>query len=110
MGLDFRAPLGDPIYAAKSGRILYAGDMNGYGQFVEIRHPGGLSTRYAHLSALYVSSGDWVKRGTHLGDCGKTGNAKNPHILPHVHFEIRQNGKSVNPSEGFLDPSLKIES
>lgn len=109
MGLDFREPLGDPVYAAKSGRVVFAGENNGYGNFVEILHPGGLSTRYAHLSALYVGPGDWVWRGFRIGDCGRTGNAKNPQILPHLHFEIRQKGVALNPSDGLLDPSLKVE-
>jgi len=93
--------------AAKSGRVVFAGRDNGYGNIIEIRHPDGLWTRYAHLSELFVREGDWVTQRQAIGKSGKTGNASNPKISPHLHFEIRGKGQALNPVV-FLDPQLKI--
>lgn len=96
-----------PIYASKSGRIAFAGEGKGYGKYVEIAHPDGRSTRYAHLSELCCQRGDWVALGRVIGVSGKTGNASNRHIRPHLHFEIRHLGKSVNPA-GLMDPAVVL--
>lgn len=96
-GLDLLAPEGAAIVAPKSGRVLRAGYEKGYGLFTEIRHANQVTTRYAHLSVLHVRRGDWVKQNRVLGLSGRSGNAKNPSIKPHLHFEIRLNDTPQDP-------------
>lgn len=91
---------GKPYVAAASGTVIYAGwDPNGaaynggYGQMIMIDHGNGFVTLYAHSSALYVSVGQKVQQGEVIGAIGETGWAYGPH----VHFEIRVNGSTVNP-------------
>ena len=94
-GLDIPKPYGTPVYPARSGRVTEAGWHEGYGQLIEIRHPNGESTRYGHLSKIYVHPGQVVERGkTLIGRVGSTGLSTGPHL----HFEVRdKNGKAVNP-------------
>lgn len=106
-GIDVAIPLGEPVVAAKSGRVTIARDSGGYGLLVEIAHPDGLRTRYAHLASLSVSEGDWVNRSQAVGLCGKTGNAREPRMTPHVHFEIRRSGEAADPFAGLLEPSIR---
>jgi murein DD-endopeptidase MepM/ murein hydrolase activator NlpD len=109
-GLDISYPIGKPVLASKSGRISASEEDKGYGLYVEIAHPDGRFSRYAHLSRLKVSKGQWVKEGQPIGLCGKTGNANSPIIKPHVHYEIRDAQKeAVNPRLGLLDPSLNFK-
>lgn len=107
-GLDILAPLSTPVYAAKSGRVTFAGWDKGYGLYIEIAHPDGLFTRYAHLSEVFVRQGDWIFQGSQIALSGRTGNALNIKILPHLHFEIRHPFGAVHPLRGLLDPKLKI--
>ncbi len=108
-GVDLSATVGQPIFASKSGRVVSALEERGYGRWIEILHPDGLRTRYAHLSSIAVKKGDCVRIGQAIGACGKTGNASNPHIKPHLHFEIRSKKNSLNPaSSGLFDPSLTL--
>jgi len=94
-GTDIPKPYGTPVYPARSGRVIEAGWHEGYGQLIEIRHPNGESTRYGHLSKIYVHIGQMVQRGkTLIGRVGSTGLSTGPHL----HFEVRdKNGKAVNP-------------
>ena len=94
-GLDIPKPYGTPVYPARTGRVIEAGWHEGYGQLIEIRHPNGESTRYGHLSKIYVRPGQIVERGkTLIGRVGSTGLSTGPHL----HFEVRdKNGKAVNP-------------
>jgi hypothetical protein len=94
-GLDIPKPYGTPVYPARSGRVIEAGWHEGYGQLIEIRHPNGESTRYGHLSKIYVRIGQIVSRGkTLIGRVGSTGLSTGPHL----HFEVRdKNGRPVNP-------------
>ncbi len=94
-GLDIPKPYGTPVYPARSGRVVEAGWHEGYGQLIEIRHPNGESTRYGHLSKIYVRAGQAVARGrTLIGRVGSTGLSTGPHL----HFEVRdKNGRPVNP-------------
>ena len=101
-GIDLSAPIGQPVFASKSGRVFYAGFDRGYGNYVEILHPDGFSTRYAHLSLLWVKAGDWVPQGSALGRTGKTGNANHKMIKPHLHFEIRYAKTPLNPQTGWM--------
>ena len=97
-GIDLLSAVGEPVFAAKSGRVLYAGWNNkGYGRYIEIVHPDGLKTIYAHLSKIDIESKFWVRQGETIGKIGKTGNAKNHNILPHLHFELRNHNKPIDP-------------
>ena len=107
-GLDLVLSVGDPVFASKSGRVTAVQEGKGYGKWVELRHPGGLVTRYAHLSSQEVREGQWVKAGQVIGAGGKTGNAKSPKIMPHLHFEIRDQAKPLDPSSGLLDPAISV--
>ncbi len=98
MGVDFAAPMGAPVIAAKSG-IAFRGNVpRGYGKYVMIYHPDGYQTFYAHLSNWNVESSEMVKQGDVIGFIGKTGNAAHKLILPHVHFEIRYKDKKIDPA------------
>lgn len=98
-GIDIAAAMNEPVFASKSGRIAYAGPKGGYGNFVQILHPGGWDTRYAHLSTIEVTPGAWVGKGEMIGRIGKTGNANSRIIDPHLHFEIRRDDAAQNPFE-----------
>lgn len=102
-GIDFRASIGDPIYATAAGKVVKAGWEGGYGQMVEIDHGEGLSTRYGHMSAIEVSVGQTVRAGEVIGKVGSTGRSTGPH----VHYETRINGQAVNP-ERFLAAGAKL--
>ncbi len=103
------AKVGSSIYASKSGRVVYVGnDEKGYGLYIEIAHPDGKTTRYAHLSRIETASGDWVSIRQIVGQVGKTGNAASLKILPHLHFEIRELGKPMDPLNGEMDPTIKV--
>lgn len=94
-GIDISAPRGSPITAAMGGTVVYAGWMSGYGKLVVIRHPNGLSSRYGHCSSFRVKKGQNVRAGQAIAGVGATGTATGNHL----HFEIRQNGKPVNPTK-----------
>ncbi len=91
-GTDFRAKPRTRVYASKSGRVVRAKWDGGYGRIVVIEHTGGYSTWYGHLSAIRVKTGQRVKRGQFIGLSGSSGHATGPHL----HFEIRWKGKSVD--------------
>lgn len=94
-GWDLPKPYGTPVYAARSGRVVYAGWKDGYGSMVEIRHADGAGTVYGHLSRVSVQPGQWAARGkTLLGRVGSSGLSTGPHL----HFEVRdRRGRPVNP-------------
>lgn len=92
-GVDIAAPRGTPIFASQNGTVSYAGWMSGYGKVLMIKHAQGLSTRYGHCSTLRVKQGQVVKKGQIIGAVGATGTATGNHL----HFEVRRNGKPVNP-------------
>lgn len=94
-GVDIAANKGTPIYASKSGTVIYAGYKSDYGYHVKINHGNGLVTLYAHCSELYVSVGQEVKQGQTIAAVGSTGQSTGPH----VHFEVIKNGTNVNPIE-----------
>lgn len=106
-GLDFKGPVGTPIFAAAEGRVVLAGFNGGYGNSVEIRHANGLVTRYAHLSGVNVRPGKMVERGVQIGRMGSTGRSTGSHL----HFEVRLNGQAINPRK-FLEANpdvLKVQ-
>lgn len=92
-GVDFAAPVGTPIYATGNGVVTFAGVGTGYGRYIEIDHGNGLSTRYAHLSSIYVNVGDTVAVNQNIGTSGNSGRSTGPHL----HYEVRQYGQAVNP-------------
>ncbi len=93
IGLDYRCRLGDPIYAADNGVVVFAGWGGGYGNLVRVRHGNGYETYYAHFSSFAVSCGQPIYQGQVLGYCGSTGWSTGPHL----HYEIRFNGVPQNP-------------
>lgn len=102
LGTDFGAPTGTPIKAAGDGTVAFAGRKGGYGNVVEIRHPGGYTTLYAHMSrfASGIRAGRAVKQGQVIGYVGSTGLATGPH----VHYELRKNGKPLDARTAKLPP------
>lgn len=92
-GLDFRGPVGAPIHAAAKGVVTFAGVQQGYGNCIEVSHGNGLMTRYAHMSGFRARIGQQVNAGDVIGLIGNTGRSTGPHL----HFEVRVNGKAVNP-------------
>ncbi len=92
-GIDIAATRGTPILATASGKVSFAGWSSGYGYLVKIDHGNGVETYYGHCSKLYVSAGDTVEAGKQIAAVGSTGNSTGNHL----HFEIRLDGKQVNP-------------
>ena len=92
-GLDIKAPYGRAIVAAKSGTVVYAGWMGGYGRVVVINHGGGYTTLYAHCSRLLVRQGQRVDARKVIARCGSTGRSTGTHL----HFEVRRNNAPINP-------------
>ena len=92
-GLDFRGPIGAPIYAAARGTVSFVGQRSGYGNCVEIDHGNGLITRYAHMSGFRTTIGKAVQPGEVIGLIGSTGRSTGPHL----HFEVRIHDRPVNP-------------
>ena len=92
-GIDIGVAAGTPIHAAASGRVVYAGWMEGYGNLVAIDHGRGLSTAYAHQSSIAAGVGQTVAQGQVIGYVGCTGHC----FGPHLHFEVRVNGAPVDP-------------
>ncbi len=94
-GIDVAAPVGTPIFAAASGVVVRAGwNSGGYGNLVDIRHPNGSLTRYAHNNRILVRAGQEVEQGQHIAEMGSTGFSTGPHL----HFEVHPSGKgAVNP-------------
>lgn len=92
-GLDIAAKTGTPIKAVAEGTVTYSGSMGGYGNIIIIDHGNGIETYYGHCSKLYAKVGTTVTSGETIAAVGSTGNSTGSHL----HFEIRQNGKYVNP-------------
>lgn len=93
-GLDIAAPMGTTVTAASSGTIISAGWYGGYGNYILIDHGGGMATGYGHLSQIFVSAGQKVQKGQAIGAVGSTGMSTGPHL----HFEVRINGKATDPA------------
>lgn len=94
-GIDIKAPRGAQISAAADGIVKFAGRRGGYGNLVIIEHPDGRQTRYAHAEKLLVSKGDKVLAGEPIATVGSTGKATGPHL----HFEMRENGRPIDPAD-----------
>lgn len=99
-GIDISAWPGTPVLATADGRVTFAGWRPGFGHTVEINHGNGLKTRYAHnQKRLKVRKGDQVRRGDVIAHVGSSGLSKGPH----VHYEVRKNGRAVNPDDYRLE-------
>ncbi len=96
-GIDLRAAVGTKIAASDGGKVAFAGTLGGmnasYGKLIIIDHENGFRTYYAHLSSFSVKTGDRVYQGQIIGKSGVTGNVTGPHL----HFEIRKDGKTQDP-------------
>ena len=92
-GVDWGVPTGTAVKASSGGTVIRAGWFSGYGICVDIQHPNGTMTRYAHLSKALVSVGQKVTQGEQIARSGNTGDSTGPHL----HFEIRVGGTPVNP-------------
>ncbi|MGL5984627.1 MAG: peptidoglycan DD-metalloendopeptidase family protein [Cetobacterium sp.] len=92
-GIDLRAKTGTKVVSTKNGVVSFAGRASGYGKLIIIKHPDGYETRYAHLSKIDVTKGQKVMKDEYIALSGATGRVSGPHL----HFEIRKNGKIVNP-------------
>ena len=99
-GIDLTAPTGTDIYATGDGIVTKARRTSGgYGNLVTIDHGFGFETRYGHMHRIEVKEGDEVKRGQVIGTVGNTGESAGPHL----HFEVRKNGRPVDPIDYFVD-------
>jgi murein DD-endopeptidase MepM/ murein hydrolase activator NlpD len=92
-GLDISADKGDPVYATADGKVTHAASAGNYGNLVIVEHGYGLETRYGHLSTFKIKVGQQVRRGDLLGLVGSTGRTTGPHL----HYEVRANGRILNP-------------
>ncbi len=92
-GIDIESPPGMPVKACGDGEVVYADDFLGYGKIVLIDHKNGFHSLYAHLSRILVLKGEEVEIGTIIGKVGDTGSIRGSLL----HFELRKNGKAVNP-------------
>lgn len=98
--VDISTRKGQPVYATATGRVTRASRNGSYGNLVEIDHGFGLTTRYGHLSEFVVAPGDTVVRGDVIGSVGATGRATGHH----VHYEVRANGRALNPRQLLSGP------
>lgn len=92
-GIDIPGAEGTPIFAARDGVVIHAGRLGGYGNAVIIAHGGVMETLYGHMSSTNVRFGKKISKGEKIGLMGSTGNSTGPHL----HFEVRMNGKDVDP-------------
>jgi lipoprotein NlpD len=98
-GIDLAAPAGTPVKTAQEGTVLYAGEQRGYGLIVIVQHSTGLITLYAHNRDLRVKTGQTVRRSQVIATVGESGHTSGPHL----HFEVRMDGKPVDPGD-YLGP------
>lgn len=100
LGVDVAAPYGTDITAPAAGRVAYVGHIFGDGLVVDLDHGNGVMTRYAHCSRVVVHVGQAVQKGTVIAKVGSSGLATGPH----VHFEVRVNGRPVDPMRYLIAP------
>ena len=100
-GIDLAGKVGDPVYAADAGTVMWAGPNSwGYGNLIVLEHGNGWVTLYAHLSQVYVRCGQQILQGAVIGGVGSTGRSTGPHL----HFETRSNGDLPNPLSSLPKP------
>ena len=103
-GIDFHARTGDPVLSVADGVVSFAGVRSGYGKVVEVDHGNGYVTRYAHNSRLTRRVGELIRAGGEIAKAGSTGRSTGPH----VHFEVWENGRVVNPRK-FLNQASPLQ-
>jgi murein DD-endopeptidase MepM/ murein hydrolase activator NlpD len=99
-GIDISGEMGSEVYAAAPGTVVYSGWIRAYGQVVKIQHTNGFITLYAHNQKNLVEVGEDVEAGRAIATVGRSGHVTGPH----VHFEVRRDGKAYNPLH-LLEPS-----
>ena len=106
LAVDFGAPTGAPVVAVANGTVVSAGWNGGYGQLVQVKHPNGLTTGYAHLSRISagVHPGKSVRQGDVIGLVGQTGLATGPHL----HYMMTRGGKAINPLSIKAEPPVPM--
>lgn len=106
-GIDFGVPVGTPVMAAGNGVVVSAGWRGGYGNFVLIRHAGGISTGYGHLSrfAANIHPGVHVSQGSIIAYSGSTGLSTGPHL----HYEVSVNNRQINPLRMIVTGTTKLQ-
>lgn len=104
-GVDFAGGRMTPVYATGPGVVSFTGVRNGYGRTIEVDHGGGLKTRYAHLQAISVRTGEHVALGERLGGMGSTGRSTGTHL----HYEVWLDGRPLNPDR-FLRAGQMVRS
>ena len=92
-GMDIKGPMGAPVKSMAKGKVIFSGLKGGYGQCVILEHGSGYQTLYGHLSKITVRSGQNIDIGQSIGNIGSTGRSTGPHL----HYEVHQNGKRINP-------------
>ncbi|ANN64514.1 M23 family metallopeptidase [Brachyspira hyodysenteriae] len=95
MGVDIPGRLNTPVYAARKGKVIFAGYSGGYGNLVIVRHDKGYTTYYGHLNSITTRAGATVGVGVMIGRMGSTGRSTGSHL----HFEVRRNGVALNPAD-----------
>ncbi len=103
-GVDLAVKRGTGITALKDGVVTFSGFKGGYGNTVILRHEDGLETVYGHAARNHVREGETVTAGAILADVGSTGRSTGPHL----HFEVRKDGKAVNPLPYLKDSNLRL--
>lgn len=94
-GIDLAAKVGDPVVAAQAGKVVYSGNaLRGYGNLIILKHDNNLLTAYAHNKTLLVKEGEPVTKGQKIAEAGQSDSDR-----PKLHFEVRKQGKPVDPME-----------
>jgi murein DD-endopeptidase MepM/ murein hydrolase activator NlpD len=104
-GLDFRAVIGTPVMATADGTVSFVGRNGDFGLTIEMKHGGGIETVYCHLKSASVRSGQEVTRGERIGKVGNSGRSTGSHL----HYEVRVDGRPVNPKKHILTPSVIVD-
>jgi murein DD-endopeptidase MepM/ murein hydrolase activator NlpD len=103
-GIDLAAKTGTPVYAPADGLVTRASVFGSYGNFIQIQHGADMETRYGHLSGYAVAAGQQVHKGDLIGYVGTTGRSTGPHL----HYEVRVAGASVDPTPYLADTQLAL--
>ena len=104
-GVDLCAPRGTPVIAPADGVVRFASTRAGYGLTIAIDHGNGITTWFAHVGSIKVSNGQSVKRGQTIATVGTSGRA----TAPHVHYEVRDGGKALDPVPYMLPSNVVVD-
>jgi murein DD-endopeptidase MepM/ murein hydrolase activator NlpD len=100
--VDISGTIGTPVHVTADGIVRFADLMSGYGRLVVVDHGGGVETWYAHMSKLYVHTGQEVRRAELIGAVGMSGRV----TAPHLHYEVHQNGRPMNPYQYLVNANV----